>query len=51
MAASRWNDLPHPTPEYFLSKKVGQSLCGCPAFFYFCRVESKKEGYKIKEFE
>ena len=34
MAASRWNDLPHPTLNIHL-KKVGQSLCGCPDFQYF----------------
>lgn len=50
MAASRWNDLPHPTPEYFLSKKSGNPYA-VARLFLFCRVESKKEGYKIKEFE
>ena len=52
MAASRWNDLPHPTPEYFLSKKSGNPYAVARLFsIFFCRVESKKEGYKIKEFE
>ena len=34
--------------DFTLPKKVGQSLCGCPAFFYFCRVESKKKVIRLK---
>ena len=47
MAASPWTDLPTPHLNIHL-KKVGQSLCGCPAFFYFCRVEPKKKVIRLK---
>ena len=39
MAASRWNDLPHPTPEYFLSKKSGNPYAVARLFSIFVVIK------------
>ena len=48
MAASRWNDLPHPTPEYFLSKKSGNPYAVARLFSIFAGLNQKKKVIRLK---
>ena len=43
MAASRWNDLPHPTPEYFLLKKSGNPYAVARLFSIFAGLNQKRK--------
>ena len=47
MAASRWNDLPHPTPEYFLSKKSGNPYAVARLFSIFSWFNKKKNFIRL----
>ena len=49
MAASRWNDLPHPTPEYFLSKKSGNPYAVARLFSIFAQLNLKKIVIRLKK--
>ena len=49
MAASRWNDLPHPTPEYFLSKKSGNPYAVARLFSIFVQLNFKKIVIRLKK--
>ncbi|KAB4440668.1 hypothetical protein EAJ10_07655 [Bacteroides thetaiotaomicron] len=42
MAASRWNDLPHPTPEYFLLKKSGNPYAVARLFSIFAGLSATR---------
>ena len=43
MAASRWHDLPHPTPEYFLLKKSGNPYAVARLFSIFAGLNQKRK--------
>jgi hypothetical protein len=43
MAASPWNDLPHPTPEYRFLKKSGNPYAIARLFSIFAGLNQKRK--------